>query len=191
MRKDGSFVTWYAKANKLNLDTFILAATQYGHTAGFPQIWEDPKLITETCVECQECYWPARKGSRFCSSLCGSRSRMDAEYFGGNRKNTVGLADSVCQLCERTVSTGLSSHHIYGKGNDEGNEFLLALCKGCHAIVSELALKKWCGSTPQLERLLWLAYTQRNGADLIKLRQEQGAGVKVEVSFISAHYEQS
>lgn len=191
MSEGKTLVTAYVKANGLKLDTFMLAASTYAHTAYYPMIWDDPKLVTETCAECQECYWPARKGSKFCSSSCGSRSRIDAEYFGGNRKFTVGLEEGVCQLCERPVQSGLSSHHIYGKANDEGNEYLLALCKGCHAIVSELALKKWCGSAPQLERLIWLAYTQRNGADLIRLRKEEFTGVKVDVSFYPARYEQS
>lgn len=187
MLEGGTPVTAYVKAAGLKLDTFMLAIrTHTGLLNGSirtESVNGDPKLITAICEECSDYYWPARKGSRFCSSYCGNLYRKDQEYFGGRRNETVGLKESVCQLCQRTVGKGLSSHHIYGKSNDVGNDHLLALCKGCHAIVSDLALKTWCDDPEKLQRLILLAYTQRHGADCLRAKQEKGLQVQVGVVF--------
>lgn len=190
MVKGGIFVTAYVKQAGLHLDTFMLAAGLHddGSHVSHWLVAGDPKLITQTCEECQDTYWPSRQGSRFCSSYCSNRARTDKDYFGGNRKLTVGLEEGVCQLCKRPVQSGLSSHHIYGKANDEGNEYLLALCKGCHAIVSELALKKWCADPEVLGKLIWLAVAQRNGAESLSLRREHKRGITVNVAFYPAIY---
>lgn len=192
MVKGGIFVTDYVKQAGLKLDTFMLAVQEYADPkwiestrkwASHPLTSGDPKLITAQCVQCQESYWPSKQGTKFCSSYCGGLYRKDQGYFGGRRSETVGLAEAVCQLCRRLVERGLSSHHIYGKQNDVANEFLLALCKGCHAIVSDLALKTWCGDEGKLGKLIWLAFTQRNGAALLKDRKDEGTGAMVSVSF--------
>lgn len=192
MIKGGIFVTDYVKQAGLKLDTFMLAAG----THGFPEINHhlvagDPKLIWQKCEQCEADYWPSRQGTRFCSNYCGGLYRKDQEYFGGRRSETKGLAEAVCQLCQRHVDRGLSSHHIYGKANDTANEFLLALCSGCHSVVSDLALKKWIGDTDIVAKLIWLANTQRNGAEALALRQKSNLGIRVEVSFHKASYEQS
>lgn len=199
MVKGGIFVTDYVKASGLHLDSFMLAATSYAKpdyiesTSSFidnPCITEDPKLITKECEECHAPFWPVRASiARFCSTTCRARYTRDQEYFGGRRKETKGFAESVCQLCYRYVDKGLSSHHIYGKSNDTENEFLLALCSGCHSVVSDLALKKWIGDTDIVGKLIWLANTQRNGAEALALRQKSSLGIRVEVSFHKASYE--
>lgn len=177
MQQSGSFVTQYVKANGLKLDTFMLAVAAYdpGSLGYLPchVIQNDPKLITNACGECGETFWPVRKTARFCSSKCSSAYRRDQDYFGGRRHTTLGLAEGVCGLCLRRVESGLSSHHIFGKANDPGNEHLLALCKGCHQIVSALALKKWVDDPLTLARLAVLAISQAKGAVLINA---QGSG---------------
>lgn len=193
MAKDGISVTDYVKQAGLKLDTFMLAVTTYDCIRPLNRdlIIGDPKLIVEECVQCQDPYWPTKQGTKFCSSYCGGLYRKDQEYFGGRRNETIGLKEAVCQLCGRLVERGLSSHHIYGKQNDVANEFLLALCKGCHQIVSDLALKTWCGDDVKLAKLIWLAYTQRNGSEMLHLRKDEFRGWVVEVSFQAALYETS
>lgn len=187
MFKGGSFVTEYVKANGLHLDTFMLAAQLYlGKDGSFhpmeAQITGDPKLHTNECIECHETFWPARKAARFCSSKCRSAFKRDQDYFGGRRHTTLGLAEGVCGLCLRRVESGLSSHHIFGKANDPGNEHLLALCKGCHQIVSALALKKWVDDTGCLERLIVLAISQAKGATLINAQDSLAVEVLISTS---------
>lgn len=194
MVKGGINVTDYVKQEGLHLDSFMLAVNKHDEWAGIENkyISHDPKLIEKRCEECMEAFWPVRASiARFCSTTCRARHARDQEYFGGRRNETKGLAESVCQLCQRHVDKGLSSHHIYGKSNDTENEFLLALCSGCHSVVSELALKKWIGDTEIVGKLVWLANTQRNGAEALALRQKSNLGIRVEVCFHKASYEQS
>lgn len=195
MVKGGIFVTDYVKQAGLKLDTFMLALVQYHLKPDgwphYPVIADDAKLITAQCGYCNEVYWPTKQGTKWCSSYCGNAYRKDQDYFGGRRKDTVGLSEAVCQLCRRHVDKGLSSHHIYGKANDVGNAFLLALCSGCHSVVSELARKIWIGDTDIVAKLIWLANTQRNGKEALDLRRDKGLGIRVEVSFHRAQYDQS
>jgi hypothetical protein len=162
--KSGAFVPAYVKEHGLHLDTFMLAVMTYCphlvHPSQFP--------YNQVCEYCKEVYWPSRKGTQYCSKKCGNDASTDRNYFGGKRQTTVGLAEGVCRLCGRSVQKGLSSHHLYGKNNDPGNDHLLALCRGCHAIVSDLALKTWCDDPRALERLIVLAVSQRQGAELEK-----------------------
>lgn len=175
MIRDGVYVTEYVKQNDLKIDPFMLAVGQYcvggGDLTAMANHWlvgGDPKLIWQECEYCKEIYWPSRKGTLYCSKKCGSDASTDRNYFGGKRQTTIGLAERVCGLCKRTVQKGLSSHHLYGKANDPGNDHLLALCRGCHAIVSDLALKTWCDDPRALERLIVLAISQRQGAELVQ-----------------------
>lgn len=200
MVKGGIFVTDYVKQAGLKLDTFMLAIDKYNNSsfvestmmyACHPLVVSDPKLITTQCGYCDEVYWPTKQGTKWCSSYCGNAYRKDQDYFGGRRKDTVGLSEAVCQLCRRHVGKGLSSHHIYGKANDVENAFLLALCSGCHSVVSELARKVWIGDTDIVAKLIWLANTQRNGKEALDLRQKSNLGIRVEVSFHRAQYDQS
>lgn len=179
MVKGGVPVTEYVKANGLKLDTFMLALfTHHAHLL-HPSHVDDPKLIQASCEQCGETFWHTRKGVRFCSPKCGKDKRVDDTYFGGKRKSTAGLAESVCGLCRRQVTKGLSSHHVFGKANDPGNDHLLALCRGCHEVVSALALKKWVANEEALERLIVLAVSQRFGSMLI-----MGAPVSVQVNVV-------
>lgn len=194
MVKSGTNVTDYVKQEGLSLDTFMLAVRHYDEWALIENkyISHDPKLVTKHCEECKGSFWPIRPTvARFCSTTCRARFARDQEYFGGRRQETKGLAEAVCQLCQRHVDKGLSSHHIYGKSNDTANEYLLALCSGCHSAVSDLALKKWIGDTAIVAKLIWLANTQRNGAEALALRQNSNLGIRVEVSFHKANYGQS
>lgn len=193
MRDSGIPVDSYVKQAGLKLDTFLNACCH--HLQCLPEdlvrlwfSWCASRVIQQNCEQCQETYWPSKKGTRFCSPYCGNMFRKDQEYFGGKRNSTAGLAEGVCQLCQRQVDRGLSSHHIYGKANDSDNEFLLALCSGCHAIVSDLALKRWVIDPVALERLIWLAINQRQGAHMIRERKDDGLGVRIEVKVHSASY---
>ena len=184
MVQSGTFVTDYVKQHDLKLDTFILATLKHSGGYALDHVAADPKLVRKQCEQCGEDFWPTRKTARFCSTKCGRDKRVDDEYFGGKRKSTVGLAERVCGLCEREVLTGLSSHHIYGKANDPDNDHLLALCRGCHQIVSDLALKTWCDDYEKLQKLIWLAVTQRQGARWIQERLD-GWGFFVDVKLLA------
>jgi hypothetical protein len=91
---------------------------------------------------------------------------VDQNYFGGKRKQTIGLAEGVCQICERTPKKALSSHHVIGKENDPDNEILVALCSGCHNIVTQLGGRNFTES--QWESLISFVWLRKNGADAMR-----------------------
>lgn len=117
------------------------------------------------CQYCQRPFTPTNGKHVYCSTKCSSTARTDDSYFGGKRKTTIGLAEGICQLCLENKTKGLSSHHIYGKENDPENDFLIALCLGCHQIVTILGGRKFLNETEGWERLVQLVYMRHHGAE--------------------------
>jgi hypothetical protein len=115
------------------------------------------------CPECQEDFWQMTKRHFFCSGTCSNRYRIDQDYFGGKRKQTIGLAEQICQICKRHVTKGLSSHHIIGKENDPDNLNLIALCQGCHKLVTQTAGRNFVGDTDCWESLIVLSLLRKHG----------------------------
>lgn len=108
----------------------------------------------------------AKRPSAFCSTTCNRKSKVDAEYFGGKRKNTLGVAEKTCQVCGAKHSA-LQVHHIIRKGNDQGNDYMIAICPGCHSVVSRLALHKKLSTNPEaVQALIALALAEMYGHEL-------------------------
>jgi 5-methylcytosine-specific restriction endonuclease McrA len=120
-------------------------------------------LPTSTLTECLNCGLSVTGRKKYCSPKCGSAYRTDQRYFGGKRTLTIGLSEGVCQLCAKTKVKGLSSHHIIGKENDPGNDYLMALCRGCHQIVTILAQRKFIDLEGAWERLTQFVIVRREG----------------------------
>lgn len=159
-------VTQYARAQGVNVDTLVLAFQKH-----FPERWQaylaaHSPLPQKVCEYCEDTFIPANGKQRYCTRACGTRANVDRDYFGGNRRNTVGLAEGVCQLCGRTDGKGLSSHHILGKENDPLNVELVALCRGCHQIVSHLGGRAFVDDPRAWEALIALAWTRRHGHEI-------------------------
>lgn len=111
-----------------------------------PDRWKDyverhSDLPLERCPGCARPFLKLTKKQLYCSNKCGMNARADARYFGGKRLSTIGLSEGVCQLCMKKIKKGLSSHHLFGKENDPENEYLIALCPGCHNLVT--ILSRW------------------------------------------------
>lgn len=114
---------------------------------------------TETiCPECEQAFLPSRSDQRFCSTRCGARYRYDQSYFGGRRKSARGLAEGTCQVCHSQPRKGLSVHHVTGEKDGD----LVALCKGCHRLVTELARRRFIAEPDAWQRLIGFAL-QRKG----------------------------
>jgi len=96
-----------------------------------------------TGTKCLNCGDPITKNKKYCSTKCGNSYRVDQSYFGGKRNTTIGLAEKTCQVCNRKNVKGLSSHHVIGKENDADNDYLIALCRGCHQLVTILGRRKF------------------------------------------------
>jgi hypothetical protein len=160
--------TQYARAQGLNVDTLVMAFQKH-----FPERWQryvatHSPLPQKQCPYCEDDFIPANGKQIYCTRVCGSRANIDQKYFGGRRRETVGLAEGVCQLCGRSDVKGLSSHHVLGKENDELNEVLVALCQGCHQIVTLLGGRAFVDDPRAWEALIALAWTRRHGAEVAR-----------------------
>lgn len=176
--KDG--LTLRKAANMKGVHATTLANALQQHT---PEQWaEYVRLHTvsppQKCPGCGNDFTPLNARQKACSGKCTNAARRDAEYFGGRRLETIGLREGVCQVCERANVKGLSSHHIFGKENDPDNDFLIALCPGCHHLVGTLGSRSRVGDPQFWENLISLAIV-RSWAD--KGRKALGTHVTVEI----------
>lgn len=159
----GSKLTTYAKQNNLKIDSL-----SNGFQAYFPEWWaaytEANAVKDKTaCPYCQTEFWPLGHKQIYCTRKCASDARIDNGYFGGKRRETIGLAERICQLCGRKDVKGLSSHHMLGKENDPENDYLVALCPGCHNLVTLLGGRNFTGTPEIWEGLIQLVLIRKNG----------------------------
>jgi hypothetical protein len=151
----------FCRANGLCIDLFVAACQKHAMAEWEAYTKTRTDLGAATCPYCDRVYYPLSKKQQTCSRRCQTLQRQDLQYFGGKRKNTVGLAEGVCQLCERQDVKGLSSHHVLGKQNDPDNDVLIALCAGCHQVVGRLATRKFVDTESGWENLISLVLARR------------------------------
>lgn len=156
-------VTKFAKENNLGVETLI-AAIQKFDSGWYESYCEKNAVKPKTkCPYCEQDFYPLSHNQTYCDKRCGDQARIDKSYFGGKRRETIGLIEGICQLCGARNPKGLSSHHMLGKENDPDNEHLIALCQGCHQIVTIIATRKFVDVEESWEVLIQLALTRRNG----------------------------
>ncbi len=131
-----------------------------------PEKWqryvrEHSDLGIVKCPGCGRDFVPLTKKQQFCTVRCRESHRRDESYFGGRRMEAVGLREGVCQLCRKKVEKWLSAHHVLGKENDPNNEVLIALCRGCHDLVTRLAARPWVEDRDVVADLVALALARR------------------------------
>lgn len=156
-------VTTYARANGLDIEPLVHAIQRFD-AEWYERYSEKNAVKPQTaCPYCSKQFWPLSHKQIYCNRKCANSSRVDNSYFGGRRRETVGLAEGVCQLCGEKVAKGLSSHHIKGKENDPDNEYLIALCQGCHQIVTIVSGRRFAATTEAWEVLIQLVLMRKNG----------------------------
>lgn len=177
---EGKF-TSFCRANGYAVEMTAQAMERH-----FPDKWaayvaSRSDLPSKRCEYCDKAFVPSTGKQRFCSRKCGGDKRTDDSYFGGKRRETIGLSARTCQLCERVGVKGLSSHHIYGKQNDPDNTALIALCPGCHQLVGVLGNVSWVGNASTWEHLISLAWARKNGPELMAPGSSTSLEVCVEI----------
>lgn len=153
----------YARQNNLKLESLANSLQAY-----FPEWWENYAQThavkdKTTCPYCDTEFWPLGHKQIYCTRKCASDARVDNGYFGGKRRQTIGLAERICQLCGRKDVKGLSSHHMLGKENDPENDYLVALCPGCHNLVTLLGGRNFTATPEIWEGLIQLVLIRKNG----------------------------
>lgn len=124
-------------------------------------------VVFSTCPYCGLEYANRKfNGANFCSDACNRKSKVDARYFGGKRRVTLGVRTKTCQACG-AKHDALQVDHIIRKGNDEKNEHMIALCPGCHRIKSALAIhKRLTTSKAALQAIIAMALAEMDGETL-------------------------
>lgn len=148
----------YARMQKLDPDFFVRSFQKY-----FPD--EPLEYNFNKCEYCGNIFAYSKKTQRFCSPKCSSDQRRDKEYFSGNRKKTVGLAERICQICGALTKKGLAAHHVYGKVSDPKGKHLVALCPGCHDLVTKLGIRTSVNDPTFWEKLIHYSKLRKNGPD--------------------------
>lgn len=156
-------VTQYARANSMSVELFAQACQKHAPGRWQSYVASRSDIPARDCEYCGVTFIPATAKQVYHDRRCASTARADRQYFGGRRRGTIGLDSSTCQLCGEVKTKGLSSHHILGKENDPDNALLIALCQGCHKIVTMLGGRKFVNDSTALETLIWLAWSRRNG----------------------------
>ena len=73
----------------------------------------------------------------------------------------IGLREGVCQLCLGKFDKWLSAHHVLGKERDPENSALIALCRGCHDMVTNLSARSWVERPESVTELIALFLARR------------------------------
>lgn len=158
-------VTKFAKQNGLQVEQLVAAIQK--HDFNWWQKYSERNAVKAktSCPYCEAEFWPQAHKQIYCSRSCANQARTDYSYFGGKRRETVGLLEQQCQLCGSIGSKGLSSHHVLGKENDPNNDYLIALCQGCHHIVTIVSGRRFIATPEAWEVLIQLVIMRKNGAD--------------------------
>lgn len=149
-----------------------------------PEFWasyvgEHSDLGERTCPQCLQKFTPFNAKQLTCSRRCAGLRRSDLKYFDGKRNNAIGMMEGICQLCEKEKKS-LSAHHIFGKANDPENDYMIALCTGCHQLVGYLGGRSDVQNPAFWETLISLALARKLGE-----RRPNGFHVCVEIEELS------
>lgn len=155
---DGS-LRQFCRGRGLSIDVFAAAVQKYDPDTWRTIAWQRG-LAEKECPECGTIFYPMNAKQIGCTRRCTSNYRSNQTYFGGKRQLAIGMREKVCQLCLKQKSS-LSAHHALGKEHDAENEFLIALCSGCHRLVSVAASMKMLDSEDGWERLIELVMARR------------------------------
>lgn len=161
---DGS-VTQYARNQGLRVEFLVQALERHVPEAWAEYVAQHSDLPERECGYCERVFIPNSGKQRYCSRKCAADARADRAYFNGNRRHAIGMDVGVCQLCGHQGHKGLSAHHMLGKDNDPGGHALVALCRGCHKILSLLASRTMADDPAAWEALISLTWIRRHGAD--------------------------
>lgn len=151
----------FSRMKGLELESLVHAIQRYDLDFWKEYSRKHTDIVEAKCPYCENTYHPMNSRQKHCTRKCAADARRDEQYFGGKRKSTIGLAEGICQLCLQEKPRGLSSHHILGKENDPDNNFLIALCPGCHQMVGHLAGRKFTDTSQGWENLITLVMGRR------------------------------
>lgn len=161
----GTLAEW-ARAEGLVPDFLYLALAKYEMSVA---VAEDEFA---ECPYCTRTFVPTNASQTFCTTKCSRDARRDASYFGGNRRKTLGLLAGICQCCGTKPQKGISSHHVLGKEHDPHNEVLIAVCAGCHDLITRLSRRRFGLVPGSWAALLTLATVRDGRAQKVRVEEK-------------------
>lgn len=172
----------FCKMNSIAIDPLVNAIQKYE-----PLYWAEysssrSDIGESKCEYCEATFFPMTAKQRFCTTRCSATKKRDEEYFGGRRRDTVGLEAGICQLCDQAKER-LSSHHVLGKENDPDNTCLVAVCSGCHQLIGMLAGRRFTDQPDGWENLIHLVMARRMAE---KSEEFVGVYACVELEYLTA-----
>lgn len=150
-----------ARMEGVGITTLVDAIQYYEPEAWDRYVQAHSDLGVRPCPGCGRDFVPLTKKQQYCTGRCRNSHHHNMSYFGGRRMEAIGLREGVCQLCRKRVEKWLSAHHVLGKENDPDNEVLIALCRGCHDILTRLAARPWVEEEDVVADLVSLALARR------------------------------
>lgn len=185
LTQSGSSLRGFARHHHLSLENLVRCLQQ--HEDYWWRVYCQQHAIASEreCVYCGIPFFPLSKKQRSCTRRCQELMRRDLAYFGGRRREAIGLSDGVCQLCGKHKPKGLSAHHVIGKQNDPNNELLVALCPGCHQTVGRIASMNAADDTQFWENLISLVLARRLG-EVRNTTEHVGTHVCVDIEYLKA-----
>lgn len=170
----------FCRNQGLDVDLFVTAVQHYNMVFWSAYSKRHSNLGEKECSYCRVVYYPLTKKQETCSRRCQGLKRRDAQYFGGKRRNTIGLAEGICQLCRKYKPKALSSHHVLGKEHDPENNFLIAICPGCHQLVGLLSVRSFLSNSQGWEDLISLCLLRKSSEEAPKDAVAVHACVEIE-----------
>lgn len=172
--------TRYCRGHGLDINVLTYAAQKHFYDRWQAICARNP-IPLKRCPNCSVEFHPANGKQTYCTRLCASRASADRKYFGGRRMEAIGMQEGVCQLCGKNGHHKLTPHHVIGKENDPDNEYMVALCSGCHQLVTLLAARTFIDDQVALQTLISLGWLRRHGADPDVLTKELYVEVDIDV----------
>lgn len=170
----------FCRSRGLSIDVFAMAVQTHHPETWRTLAWQKG-LDEQVCPECGVAYYPMTKKQKTCSRRCTANLKRNIAYFGGRRREAIGMNEGYCQLCAQPKKS-LQAHHILGKENDPENAWLIALCFGCHQLVTIAANRKVLDSSDGWERFIELVLARRLAA---QGGQFMGTHVAVDVEYLT------
>ncbi len=161
LNQEGWSVRRLARREGLAVTSLVDALQAHEPVAWRRYVEDHSRLRPRACPGCGNHFVPLTGKQRFCAVRCRESYRRNLAYFGGRRLEAVGLRDGICQLCGKNSAKWLSAHHVLGKENDPDNAALIALCRGCHDLVTILSARPWVERPDVVADLIALSLARR------------------------------
>ena len=121
------------------------------------------RTLKKVCGVCEKVFTTNNRAQVYCSAKCNHAAESDQKYFGGLRSTAVGFKERKCWVCGKIGVRRMNVHHVVGRQNS--HQPLVALCAGCHQLVTYLGNRVFLEDAHKVADLITLARFQKGLED--------------------------